>query len=266
MGITIVSGRRRIAVTLGALLALGTLGGPACAPYRSGLEDVLAQLARGDAIAALASLERRPRENDALYQLERGLLLREAKRFDESGAAFADADRIAEDLFTRSVSNEVASLAVSDRVRPYRPAPYERLLARFYQARNYIDRNDLEGALVEARRIEQLLNEQQDAAGGEVPAWIPLLYLTAGIIQEAGGRPEEALRLYRRLYDDARRRGADLDALPIGFRDGCEDLPVRQAWIRRTFRSLRPLRRWTPLRPSRPSCFSSGALSRPAEN
>jgi hypothetical protein len=190
-----------------AVLALSGAIGPGCAPYRGGLQPILDHLSRGDAPAALAQLERAPREEDALYQLERGMLLRAAGRFDESNLAFDDADRIAEDLYTRSVTNEAASLVTSDRVRPYRPAPYERLLARVYQARNYADRGDLEGALVEARRIEALLDELRDANGGEVRVWMPAAYITAGLLQEAGGMPDDALRVYRRLYLDAERAG-----------------------------------------------------------
>ena len=118
---------------LGAFSLLCALG-VGCAVYRTGLGPVLDRLAQGDAEAALEQLERSPRENDALYQLDRGTLLREAGRLDESSRAFDDADRIAEDLYTRSVSNEAASLLTTDRVRPYRPAPHERLLARVYQA------------------------------------------------------------------------------------------------------------------------------------
>ncbi len=180
-----------------------------CAPYRSGMQPVLDHLSQGDAAAAIAQLDRSPREDDALYQLERGLLLRAEGRFDESNRAFDDADRIAEDLYTRSLSKEAASLLMSDRIRPYRPASHERLLARVFSARNYAEGGDLEGAVVEARKIERLLDELQDASGGEVRDWIPVTYITAGLIQEAGGNLDDALRIFRRLYVDAAHAGGD---------------------------------------------------------
>lgn len=182
-----------------------------CATYAGGLRPMLDPLRRGDPDEALARLEKSPRTDDALYHLERGLLLRLTGRLRESSRAFDEADRITEDLYTKSVSQEAAALALSDRIRPYRPLPYERLLARHYQIRNYLEEGDGEGALVEARRCEQLMNELQDAAQGSPIPWIPAVYLSAAIAHEAAGRPDDALRLYRRLVRDG---GEAAGALP----------------------------------------------------
>lgn len=197
-----------------ALVVVGLSLVVGCASYHTGLEPVLERLSRGDAASALARLERSPREDDALYQLERGLLLRLVGRLGESCAAFDEADRITDDLYTRSVTNEFASLVTNDRVRPYRPAAYERLLSHFYQARNYLELRDMEGALVEARRMERLLDEFQDEWEGEVRVCMPAVTLLAGLLQEAGGHPEDALRLYRRGVLDAGHAAGGTRALP----------------------------------------------------
>lgn len=181
-----------------------------CATYAGGLRPMLDRLGRGDPAGALARLENSPREDDALYHLERGLLLRLSGRLQESSRAFDEADRISEELYTKSVSQEAAALAISDRIRSYRPPAYERLLARHYQIRNYLEEGDGEAALVEARRCEQLLNELQDAKGGEPLPWIPAVYLSAALAHEAAGRPDDALRLYRRLYRDGGDAAAGL--------------------------------------------------------
>jgi len=191
------SGRRPF---LWIALALITILGAGCATYGAGVQPMLDRLQAGDPQGALAHLEKRPREGDALYQLERGMLLRLAGRFRESNAAFDAADRITEDLYTRSVSRQTVALAVTDRLAPYRPAVYERLLTHQYQARNYLDIADLAGALVEARRMEALLDQFEDARGDRSrPYGSELAYLTSAVIYEAGGQPEDALRMYRRL-------------------------------------------------------------------
>lgn len=174
-----------------------------CAPYGKGMRPVLDQLARGDPGGALARLEDSAKEDDVLYQLERGLLLRLVGRLEESCRAFDDADRIAEDLFTRSITNEAVSLATTDRMRPYRPPAHELLLARFYQALNYLERGDLEGALVESRRIAQILDERRDSEDPGIERVAPVAHLLAGLIREAAGEPDAALVHYRRLFADA---------------------------------------------------------------
>ncbi len=83
---------------------------------------------------------------------------------------------------------------MTDRIRPYRPAAHELLLARQYEARNYLDEGDIEGAAVEARRIGQLLGEieagtQAGPAEGDL-----LARLTAALILEAAGRAGQRTR------------------------------------------------------------------------
>jgi uncharacterized protein len=185
-----------------------------CATYGLGMRGMLDRLARGDAGSALAELEKNPREGDALYQLEHGLLLRLAGRPSESNAAFDAAHAITEDLYTKSLTREAAALALTDRIRPYEPPTHEILLARHYQALDYLDRGDLEGAAVEARRIGHLLDE---IAGGSrtPPAKRDLLpALTAALILEAAGEPDNALVCYRRLLRDGEAEGHPADSLP----------------------------------------------------
>ncbi|MBD3162598.1 MAG: hypothetical protein GF346_09545, partial [Candidatus Eisenbacteria bacterium] len=124
--------RRQILLSVG-LATLPILLHPGCAPYRYGMEPVLVRMEQGDVPGALERLRGDPREGDALYLLERGLLERLAGRLEESSRSFEEAVEIAEDLYTRSLSREAAALAVTDRVRPYRPPPHEILLARYYQ-------------------------------------------------------------------------------------------------------------------------------------
>jgi uncharacterized protein len=189
---------------LAILLATAAAVAAGCAPYGLGMQRVLDRLVRGDPASALAQLEKKPREDDALYQLERGLLLRLAGRTRESTAAFEAAHGIAEDLYTKSVGREAAALAVTDRIRPYRPPTHELLLARHYEARNYLDEGDIEGAAVEARRIGLLFDEiasgsQDPPADGDL-----LARLTGALILEAAGEPDNALVFYRNILREAR--------------------------------------------------------------
>ncbi|HLU69266.1 MAG TPA: hypothetical protein VKZ88_00690, partial [Fibrobacteria bacterium] len=77
-------------------------------------------------------------QSELLYNMDMGLLFLYAGRHDSSITYFARAADIHDALFTRSVTNEAASLLVNDNARPYRGRPYEILWLRVFQAFNYL--------------------------------------------------------------------------------------------------------------------------------
>lgn len=98
-----------------------------------------------------------PKKPDIPHQFELGLTAHYADLFPESSKAFEEAEMIAEDRFTKSVSKEAFSLVTTDKLRPYTGTRYERLLAHYYHALNYIYLNKLDDALVECRRVTSLI-------------------------------------------------------------------------------------------------------------
>lgn len=98
-----------------------------------------------------------PKKPDIPHQFELGLTAHYANLFPESSKAFEQAEMIAEDRFTKSISKEALSLVTTDKLRPYVGTRYERLLSHYYSALNYIYRGNLEGALVECRRATNLI-------------------------------------------------------------------------------------------------------------
>lgn len=175
----------------------------------------IAALTAGDFARAAAEHERRPQPESVVWRMEHGLLLRYAGRLTESNQAFAEALRIQEDLYTRSVSNEAAALAVSDAIRPYRAPDFELGFLHAYPALNYLEMGNLDGAMVEARALSQML-EQRSARGigGDSEAagdWALGRHL-AGLVYEAGREWNNAWVAYRaalRLYRASPPRGWD---------------------------------------------------------
>jgi len=96
--------------------------------------------------------------------------------YEASNQLLEMAERIAEDLETSRVGDELAVLMTNPRMGPYGGAEFERVLINYYKALNYLglaeqagDRNArldaLEGARVEARRVIIKLNDINSRKG-----------------------------------------------------------------------------------------------------
>ncbi len=133
-------------------------------------------------------------QSDLLYNMDLGLVYHYAGRYDSSIVHFARAADIHDALFTRSVTNEAASLLVNDNVRPYRGRPHEIVWLRVFQAFNYLALGDLDGARVEMRQAQILVNEFARKAGGDKDAWRDdeLFRGVAALIYDALGEGDDA--------------------------------------------------------------------------
>ena len=144
------------------ILVLCCLGG--CATYSAKFVDLRPALIEQDYDTALTTIEEKCGSKDRLlYFLERGLVLHFADRWVESNEAFAAAERTAEDLYTKSVSEGVFSLFSNDNAISYRARPFEMAQVPYYKALNYLYLGQREEALVEARRASLLLSKYIDA-------------------------------------------------------------------------------------------------------
>jgi len=128
-----------VLVILVSILLLTT----GCATYSAKMKNLKPQLANGEFDKALETVEDESGSKDRLlYYLERGLILHYADRFAESNESFAAAERTADELYTKSISEGAFSLFSNDNAISYR------------------QRNE---AQVEARRASQLMSKYVDA-------------------------------------------------------------------------------------------------------
>ena len=100
--------------------------------------------------------------NDILFYLDRGMILHFAGQFAESSRDLEMAERLIEEAFTRSLTQEIGTFLLNDNVRDYAGQDYENLYINVFNALNYYHRGDLEGALVEIRRLNEKLNVLAD--------------------------------------------------------------------------------------------------------
>ena len=162
------------------------------------MQDLQIALEAGQPEKAYADLQKNaPKKSDIPFLFELGLVAHYANHFQESNAALDQAEDIAEDRYTKSVSKEAVSLVTSDQMRPYPGTRYERLLSHYYRTINYVYLNQLDGALVECRRATALINyfkgedEKYDFFGAGFLAHL------SGILFEATGEWNDAYISYK---------------------------------------------------------------------
>lgn len=156
--------------TLVLILITAYLAG--CATYgqdvRKGL--VLTQQGQYDKAAGVFEKALDPKGDDRLlYYTELGMVYHLAGDYKKSNGLLERAERIAEDLYTKRVSDMLTTAMSNPRQGPYRAANFERVFINYYKALNYFmlaaqssnkeeRRKALEGARVESRRMDMVLS------------------------------------------------------------------------------------------------------------
>lgn len=143
--------------TLPMLLSLCLLLAIGCSPYN--MQELRVSMETGDYEQAYTNLKKQSaKKADIPLLFEFGLVAHYANQFTDSNKALEQAEFIADDRWTKSLSKEALSLVTSDKVRPYPGKRYERLLGYYYQILNYIYLNQFDGALVECRQAAGIIN------------------------------------------------------------------------------------------------------------
>lgn len=119
------------------------------------------------------------------------------RRFDRSGASFERAAILADERFTKSVSKNLLALVTNDNRLPYEPGQTERLMIHYYGMLEYLQRQDAEGAAVEARRLSALLESYDSRRDSIDVRTRALLNYLAGATFEAAGEKNDAEVSYR---------------------------------------------------------------------
>jgi len=153
-------------------------------------EMTLRQLLRSgqpdSALVRITSREPLAPEDELLRALYGGLISHYTGAYEGSTHSLERAVDLAEDRYTKRISRATLSLVSSDLVLPYEPSLTERALIHYYAALNFLRRDDLEGAVVEARRLASLLERDSDPLERELEGW--LRYFTGAIFEAAGER------------------------------------------------------------------------------
>ena len=97
------------------------------------------------------------KNNEILFYLDRGMVNHYAGRYAESAEDLAEAERLIEEAYTKSLTQELTSYIANDNSKDYSGEDYEDLYINVFNALNYYHLGDTEGALVEIRRVNEKL-------------------------------------------------------------------------------------------------------------
>jgi len=183
------------------LLLATTLFFTACANKSVTRYEALAPVFEHKGIEAAINEVKKQQEDlygektEFLYYFDLGVLYHYNGNYKESAANFDKADKIYDDLYTRSISNEAAAIVTNDNIRPYRARPFEVLVLHEMQIMNYLALKDVDGAMVEVNRAQKAMTELYQKDNDKTNDNGFLRYLTA-LVYEMAGEPDEAAIAY----------------------------------------------------------------------
>jgi hypothetical protein len=142
------------------------------------------------------------KKNKILYYMNRGFLEFARGNTDASNRALEQAEILA-DAGKRDVMASALSLVSNPGALPYRPEDFELIMINFYKAMNYLADGDMEGALVETRKINIKLNQLNDKYPAHKNHYRDdaFAHLLVGLINDAAGDDNNAFIAYRNALE-----------------------------------------------------------------
>ncbi|MBI2889351.1 MAG: hypothetical protein HYY13_01050 [Nitrospirae bacterium] len=198
MGRLSVSGKLSVRWSRVGLAALSACALAACGVSQSYYKDLDRYISTNQAAAAMEHVQKNAEKeyasrNRLLYYFDLALTAHLAGDYQKSNEALAAAEKAIEDFYTKSVSAQAASFLVNDNVKEYASEDFEMVIVHVIGALNYLFMGDLEGALVEARKVDLKLKVVAERAGGKKIAYQTDAFARylAGLIQDNQGSTEE---------------------------------------------------------------------------
>ena len=183
-----------------------------CAQHARVMCEPLELIYGGDASAAVTAIDgtglAESGRDRFLYHAQRGHLLHLADDFEASNSEFEAAGAVSDELKPWSVTETLTDYSLNETVKDYSGEDYERAYLHYYMTLNYLEMDDLGGALVECRRLDEVFREldarYEDDGRYQEDGFIRYL---SGLIYEAMGHQDDArvdFRLAVQAYEEER--------------------------------------------------------------
>ena len=145
------------------------------------------------------------KQDDALANLDRAVLLHDSQETVQSDRLLAQAQDRMEELYTKSASKQIGRVLINDLTAPYEFGAFERALTYFYRALNFLQQNNRLEAAVEARKavffLDQLRGSKSRGYNDDpfVQYFASLIFESVGQRSDARIARTNALNAYERL-------------------------------------------------------------------
>jgi len=135
--------------------------------------------------------------DNALLVLDRASIQQSLAQFPAASRDFEAADKAIDMLdLAHNAGDTIGQYVFSDSAGRYKAPPYEKLLVNTLNMINYLERDDLNGARVEARRLAVMQRYVAEQLHEKDNAILGLGGFLAGFAFEKSGDADEALRYY----------------------------------------------------------------------
>lgn len=176
-----------------------------CRTYYDMVQDYHRDLDAANYKAAERDLQKsrflKKKRNKILLDLELGKTLHLKQDYDSSNYYFNEADLLMDERTT--VADVSQSVLINEAVTRYKGEDFERVLIHYYKALNYLYLNKPDEALVEAKRINDRLNQLGDkgAFSGRRYKSDALAHILQGLVYERLNNYNDAFIAYRNAYE-----------------------------------------------------------------
>lgn len=184
-------------------LALSSLTLAGCASYTQDTREMRQAFTADRYKDALEKLEsssiKEESKNRLLYRLEKASILDRLEDRQRSRALLVEADKIADELYTVSVSKTVTSFLVNDSSTDYDGEDYEKVFIHTLMAVSFLQDGDLAAAKVQSRKINNKLHEINQKYEGNKNHYAEEAFarFLSGLIFEAGHEWDDAIIDYK---------------------------------------------------------------------
>lgn len=151
------------------------------------------------ALEILKPLAEKEGDDQLVYLLDYGTALQLAGKYDESIKVFLEADDIAAVKDYYSLSRIAGSILLNEGMVQYKGDDFEKVFIHVYLALDFLMKQDLDGALVETRRTNEILQKYRDEAKKNYDQNAFAFYLS-GIIWEADKKWDDAFISYKDAF------------------------------------------------------------------
>lgn len=219
------------------LLALAVLVLAGCASTQH-YDRIDERLRAGDAAGALeAASALDTSRNQALYLMNRGMLLRVDGQLEASVDAFEEAKGVLGALEPISISESVAEWTFAETTGAYQASVHERVLLHVMQMLNFLELGRTDAARVEALQVDLGLRRVDPIDGAAPHGGDAFARYLSGIVFEASGDRSDALIAYRRAAQRYEALGRpvprDLQVSLVRMLDALDLPDERDRWAER---------------------------------